>query len=89
MCEIKSNVIFFIYFYIIKIPLFFNYLAEADVNAHAYMGTFKIVSGTSFTPALQNSSSVDFKVLAFDVEKLVRAYHPVVNSRVFVGTLIP
>ncbi|NXR49087.1 ENTK Enteropeptidase, partial [Hippolais icterina] len=45
--------------------------AEADVNTHGYMGIFKIVSGTSFTPALQNSSSADFKVLAFDVEKLV------------------
>uniref|UniRef100_A0A8C3DMM6 Transmembrane serine protease 15 n=1 Tax=Corvus moneduloides TaxID=1196302 RepID=A0A8C3DMM6_CORMO len=40
--------------------------AEADVNTHDYMGIFKIVSGTSFTPALQNSSSADFKVLAFD-----------------------
>ncbi|KAF4789083.1 transmembrane protease, serine 15 [Turdus rufiventris] len=46
--------------------------AEADVNTHGYMGTFKIVSGTSFTPTLQNSSSADFKVLAFDVEKLVQ-----------------
>uniref|UniRef100_U3KC38 Enteropeptidase n=1 Tax=Ficedula albicollis TaxID=59894 RepID=U3KC38_FICAL len=50
--------------------------AEADVNTHGYMGTFKIVSGTSFTPTLQNSSSADFKVLAFDVEKLIQnIYH--------------
>ncbi|NWZ13925.1 ENTK Enteropeptidase, partial [Agelaius phoeniceus] len=48
--------------------------AEADVNTHSYMGTLKIVSGTSFTSTLQNSSSADFKVLAFDVEKLVRTY---------------
>lgn len=67
----------------------FNFLAQAGVNTHGYMGTFKIVSGTSFTPTLQNSSSADFKVLAFDVEKLVRTYQLVVNSRVFVGTLIP
>ncbi|XP_014739106.1 PREDICTED: enteropeptidase isoform X3 [Sturnus vulgaris] len=46
--------------------------AEADVNTHGYMGIFKIVSGTSFTPDLQNSSSSDFKVLAFDVEKLIQ-----------------
>ncbi|NXC01316.1 ENTK Enteropeptidase, partial [Orthonyx spaldingii] len=59
--------------------------AEADVNTHGYMGIFKIVSGTSFTPALQNSSSVDFKVLAYDVEKLVRTYQPLVNSRVLAG----
>ncbi|NWR22710.1 ENTK Enteropeptidase, partial [Emberiza fucata] len=48
--------------------------AEADVNTHSYMGVLKIVSGTSFTSTLQNSSSADFKVLAFDVEKLVRTY---------------
>ncbi|NWX33322.1 ENTK Enteropeptidase, partial [Notiomystis cincta] len=52
--------------------------AEADVNTHGYMGIFKIASGTSFTPTLQNSSSADFKVLAFDVEKLVRTYWPVI-----------
>uniref|UniRef100_A0A8C3QMC8 Transmembrane serine protease 15 n=1 Tax=Cyanoderma ruficeps TaxID=181631 RepID=A0A8C3QMC8_9PASS len=46
--------------------------AQADVNTHGYMGIFKIVSGTSFTPTLQNSSSADFKVLAFDVEKLIQ-----------------
>ncbi|XP_056343653.1 enteropeptidase isoform X2 [Oenanthe melanoleuca] len=46
--------------------------AEADVNTRDYMGTFKIVSGTSFIPTLQNSSSADFKVLAFDVEKLMQ-----------------
>ncbi|NWV30981.1 ENTK Enteropeptidase, partial [Grantiella picta] len=51
--------------------------AETDVNTHGYMGIFKIISGTSFTPALQNSSSADFKVLAFDVEKLVRTYQGV------------
>ncbi|RMC12100.1 hypothetical protein DUI87_11235 [Hirundo rustica rustica] len=46
--------------------------AEADVNTHGYMGIFEIVSGTSFTPTLQNSSSSDFKALAFDVEKLIQ-----------------
>ncbi|KAM6097725.1 enteropeptidase-like [Theristicus caerulescens] len=46
--------------------------AEADVNTHGYIGTFKILSGTSFTPALQNRSSADFKVLAFDVEQLIQ-----------------
>uniref|UniRef100_A0A8C3TKW3 Transmembrane serine protease 15 n=1 Tax=Catharus ustulatus TaxID=91951 RepID=A0A8C3TKW3_CATUS len=51
---------------------------QSDVNTHGYTGTFKIVSGTSFTPTLQNSSSADFKILAFDVEKLVRAYQLVV-----------
>jgi len=60
----------------------FNYLAEADGNAHGYVGTFEILSGTSFTPALQNRSSADFKILAFDVEQLVRTYWSLVNSRV-------
>ncbi|XP_072708945.1 enteropeptidase [Ciconia boyciana] len=46
--------------------------AEADGNTHGYLGTFKILSGTSFTPALQNRSSADFKVLAFDVEQLIQ-----------------
>ncbi|XP_064904905.1 enteropeptidase [Columba livia] len=36
------------------------------------MGTFKILSGTSFNPDLQNRSSVSFKVLAFDVEQLIQ-----------------
>ncbi|XP_074716864.1 enteropeptidase [Strix uralensis] len=46
--------------------------AEADGNTHAYIGTFKILSGTSFTPALENKSSADFKILAFDVEQLIQ-----------------
>ncbi|KAF2974047.1 hypothetical protein EK904_011584 [Melospiza melodia maxima] len=45
---------------------------EAEGITHSYMGILKIVSGTSFTSTLQNSSSADFKVLAFDVEKLVQ-----------------
>ncbi|XP_040440240.1 enteropeptidase [Falco naumanni] len=45
---------------------------KADGNAHGYIGTFKILSGTSFIPALQNRSSADFKVLAFDVEQLIQ-----------------
>ncbi|KAM8819876.1 enteropeptidase [Eudromia elegans] len=35
------------------------------------MGTFKILSGTSFSPELQDRSSADFKILAFDVEQLI------------------
>ncbi|XP_065711316.1 enteropeptidase [Patagioenas fasciata] len=46
--------------------------AEADGSTHGYMGTFKILSGTSFNPDLQNRSSVSFKVLAFDVEQLIQ-----------------
>lgn len=47
------------------------------------MGTFKIISGTSFIPALQDKSSDDFKVLAFDVEHLVRTYLYLVKPRVY------
>lgn len=87
--RIKSNIIFLINFYVIQnIEFYFNYLAKADGNTHGYIGTFKIISGTSFTPALQNRSSADFKVLAFDVEQLVRTYWSLVNSKTFVGTLI-
>uniref|UniRef100_A0A8D2NE01 Transmembrane protease, serine 15 n=1 Tax=Zonotrichia albicollis TaxID=44394 RepID=A0A8D2NE01_ZONAL len=39
---------------------------ESEGITHIYMGILKIVSGTSFTSTLQNSSSADFKVLAFD-----------------------
>ncbi|XP_054249059.1 enteropeptidase [Indicator indicator] len=46
--------------------------AKAYGNTHGYMGKFKILSGTSFTPALKNRSSADFKVLAFDVEQLIQ-----------------
>ncbi|OXB75183.1 UNVERIFIED_CONTAM: hypothetical protein H355_003310, partial [Colinus virginianus] len=50
-------------------------------NSHGYMGTFKIISGTSFVPALQDKSSNDFKILAFDVEQLVRTYKPLFKPR--------
>ncbi|XP_050567843.1 LOW QUALITY PROTEIN: enteropeptidase [Cygnus atratus] len=45
---------------------------ETGGNSHLYMGTFKIVSGTIFTPSLHDRSSADFKILAFDVEKLIQ-----------------
>ncbi|NWV00866.1 ENTK Enteropeptidase, partial [Upupa epops] len=48
--------------------------AEANGKTHSYTGTLKIISGTPFTAALQNRSSADFKVLAFDVEQLVRTH---------------
>ncbi|KAM3836525.1 enteropeptidase [Vipera latastei] len=38
---------------------------------HEAMGIFTIKSGAMFTPALQNKSSVDFKILAFDVQQMV------------------
>ncbi|XP_068000553.1 enteropeptidase isoform X3 [Melanerpes formicivorus] len=46
--------------------------AEASESTHSYTGTFQILSGTPFTPALENRSSADFKVLAYDVEQLIR-----------------
>ncbi|XP_065597911.1 enteropeptidase isoform X6 [Cyrtonyx montezumae] len=46
--------------------------AQTVGNSHGYMGTFKIISGTSFVPALQDKSSSDFKILAFDVEQLIQ-----------------
>ncbi|XP_070607651.1 enteropeptidase [Erythrolamprus reginae] len=38
---------------------------------HEAKGIFTIKSGALFTPALRNKSSVDFKVLAFDVQQMV------------------
>ncbi|XP_042722758.1 enteropeptidase [Lagopus leucura] len=46
--------------------------AQTAGNSQGYTGTFKIISGTSFSPALQDKSSGDFKVLAFDVEHLIQ-----------------
>uniref|UniRef100_A0A8C8R707 Enteropeptidase n=1 Tax=Pelusios castaneus TaxID=367368 RepID=A0A8C8R707_9SAUR len=40
-------------------------------NNHAATGTFKILSGASFSHGLQDNSSADFKVLAFDVQQLI------------------
>uniref|UniRef100_A0A8C4VMC5 Enteropeptidase n=1 Tax=Gopherus evgoodei TaxID=1825980 RepID=A0A8C4VMC5_9SAUR len=40
-------------------------------NSHAPTGTFKILSGVSFSPGLQDNSSADFKALAFDVQQLI------------------
>ncbi|XP_067399003.1 enteropeptidase [Emydura macquarii macquarii] len=40
-------------------------------NSHAATGTFKILSGVSFSHGLQDNSSADFKVLAFDVQQLI------------------
>uniref|UniRef100_A0A8C3CHM3 Transmembrane serine protease 15 n=1 Tax=Cairina moschata TaxID=8855 RepID=A0A8C3CHM3_CAIMO len=45
---------------------------ETGGNSHLYMGTFKIVSGTTSTPSLYDRSSADFKILAFDVEQLIQ-----------------
>ncbi|OXB64181.1 hypothetical protein ASZ78_002103 [Callipepla squamata] len=56
--------------------------AQTVGNSHGYMGTFKIISGTSFVPALQDKSSDDFKILAFDVEQLVRTYKPLFKPRI-------
>uniref|UniRef100_A0A669QZQ2 Enteropeptidase n=1 Tax=Phasianus colchicus TaxID=9054 RepID=A0A669QZQ2_PHACC len=48
------------------------FISQTSGNSQGYMGTFKIISGTSFLPALQDKSSGDFKVLAFDVEHLIQ-----------------
>ncbi|XP_032641901.1 enteropeptidase [Chelonoidis abingdonii] len=45
--------------------------AEVYGNSHAPTGTFKILSGASFSPGLRDNSSADFKTLAFDVQQLI------------------
>ncbi|NXI60948.1 ENTK Enteropeptidase, partial [Anseranas semipalmata] len=62
--------------------------AETGGNNHLYMGTFKIVSGTSFTPSLHDRSSPDFKVLAFDVEQLFVLYFYNVNISRFTVNIL-
>ncbi|XP_038622100.1 enteropeptidase [Tachyglossus aculeatus] len=40
-------------------------------NSHGTRGTFKIVSGASFSSGLRENSSADFKILAFDVQQMI------------------
>ncbi|XP_075053937.1 enteropeptidase [Mixophyes fleayi] len=34
-------------------------------------GSFKIVSGATYTPSLQDQNSADFKILAFDIQQMI------------------
>uniref|UniRef100_A0A8D0GXK5 Enteropeptidase n=1 Tax=Sphenodon punctatus TaxID=8508 RepID=A0A8D0GXK5_SPHPU len=45
--------------------------ATTHGNSHAVRGTFTIMSGASFSPALQDKSSADFKVLSFDIQQML------------------
>ncbi|XP_006873219.1 PREDICTED: enteropeptidase [Chrysochloris asiatica] len=40
-------------------------------NSHEARGTFKIISGATYNPNLQDKLSVDFKVLAYDLQQMV------------------
>ncbi|XP_074066503.1 enteropeptidase [Macrotis lagotis] len=40
-------------------------------NSYEARGMFKIVSGATYTPSLQDKLSTDFKVLAYDLQKMV------------------
>ncbi|XP_078514486.1 enteropeptidase [Lissotriton helveticus] len=40
-------------------------------TGHANRGSFKLLRGATFTPTLQNRSSLEFKVLAFDIQHLI------------------
>ncbi|KAL2805280.1 enteropeptidase precursor [Daubentonia madagascariensis] len=40
-------------------------------QSHETKGTFKITSGATYNPNLQDKLSVDFKVLAFDVQQMI------------------
>lgn len=45
---------------------------DADLGkSHEVRGTFKITSGVTYNPNLQDRLSVDFKVLAFDLQQMV------------------
>lgn len=41
-------------------------------KSHEARGTLKITSGATYNPNLQDKHSVDFKVLAFDLQEMVR-----------------
>ncbi|XP_036602610.1 enteropeptidase [Trichosurus vulpecula] len=40
-------------------------------NSHETRGMFKIISGATYTPSLQDNLSTDFKVLAYDLQQMV------------------
>ncbi|XP_008829018.1 enteropeptidase isoform X2 [Nannospalax galili] len=40
-------------------------------KSHETRGTFKITSGATYNPNLQDKLSVDFKVLAFDIQQMI------------------
>ncbi|XP_027269120.1 enteropeptidase isoform X3 [Cricetulus griseus] len=45
---------------------------DADLGkSHEVRGTFKITSGVTYNPNLQDRLSVDFKVLAFDLQQMI------------------
>ena len=49
-------------------------LIELDAalgKSHEARGTMKITSGVTYNPNLQDKLSVDFKVLAFDIQQMV------------------
>ncbi|XP_062983770.1 enteropeptidase [Elgaria multicarinata webbii] len=48
-----------------------NYKPSSCASSREAEGTFTLLSGTSFSPALQEQSSTAFKVLAFDVQQMV------------------
>ncbi|XP_061483887.1 enteropeptidase isoform X6 [Rhineura floridana] len=47
------------------------YNHQSGANSHTAQGTFTVLSGASFSPALQEKSSTVFKALAFDVQQMV------------------
>lgn len=40
-------------------------------ESHKARGTLKIISGATYNPNLQDKLSVDFKILAFDLQQMV------------------
>ncbi|KAJ6662469.1 hypothetical protein lerEdw1_011883 [Lerista edwardsae] len=48
-----------------------NQQAVSEAKRHAVQGTFTVLSGASFSTALQNKSSTAFKSLAFDVQQMI------------------
>lgn len=47
------------------------HLDAASGKSHEARGTFKITSGATYNPNLQDKLSADFKVLAFDLQEMV------------------
>ncbi|KAJ7320479.1 hypothetical protein JRQ81_019990, partial [Phrynocephalus forsythii] len=56
-------------FYLQYLPR--SQFSEMRASSHTAQGTLTILSGTSFSPALQEKSSTAFKALAFDVQQMI------------------
>ncbi|XP_077198540.1 enteropeptidase isoform X2 [Paroedura picta] len=74
-CEILLAVLFIILLCVstglLTLLWLLNETTQKDGSSHTAQGTFTVLSGASFSLALQDQSSTTFKSLAFDIQQMV------------------